>query len=1034
VKQSEKNFIRTLENGVRFGKWIVLENVNEELDAALEPVLLQQKFKQGGQIMMKIGENTIPYNDTFKFFMTTKLPNPHYPPEVCVKVTLLNFTITLSGLEEQLLGVVVQEELPEMAEKKNELTVANAAMSKQLFDIESDILRLLAHSEGNILDDTNLIETLAQAKVTSKEVEEKMAEAVETEKEIDIASNDYRPVAYRAALLFFCIADLSKVDNMYQYSLPWYTNLFITGIANAEQSQELPKRLDLLNDFFTYSVYKNTCRSLFETHKLMFAFLLTIKILQGFDKIDGETWRFLLAGIRPGSPDVANPDPSWIGTQVWTEILCVSTLPKFKGFAEEFGGPSSLTAFKLLFDSVSPQDEPFPGKWQDKLDSLDKLCVLRALRPDKIMEGMQNFINEHMDDRFIQPPAFDLAATFEDATNTTPIIFVLTQGCDPATDLRNLAQDMGVDDRLGAIALGQGQGKIAEKMLASGMDSGDWVLLQNCHLYESWMPTLESIVENFNPEKVHIEFRLWLTSMPAAFFPVLILQGSVKMTKEPPKGLRASMKATYLALNDDLLDKTNHPANYKKLLFGLCFFHATCIERKKFGPLGWNQPYSFGETDRGISISQLAEFLDNYNDVPWDVLKFIVAIVNYGGRITDDKDIRTSEILIDQFMRPAMLTDDYKFSKSGLYYSFLPDKDSPHQSYMDYLESLPINPAPEAFGMHENANINCAQAETYASFSIMLSLQPRTAGGTGKSREELIGDKAKDIKSRVMLPYDIGSIQMNYPVRYDESMNTVLVQELEKFNRLIRILHTSTRDVQLALKGLVVMSGELDAMGTSLFVEQTPALWEAKAYPSLKPLTSWVLDLVDRLSFMSGWVDNGTPCTYWISCYFFPQAFTTGTLQNFARKHSYPIDECEMQYIFVDPPKEELVVKPEDGAFVYGLFCEGARWDYAKHGLEEPLPKELFSPMPCMHFLPVRNKQAPTSGHYRCPVYKVLTRSGILSTTGHSTNFVFWMEVPSDREDCLRQSLCSETNKNCKFSDQTDWIKAGVACFCALRF
>merc|ERR1711865_1317723 len=87
-----------------------------------------------------------------------------------------------------------------------------------------------------------------------------------------------------------------------------------------------------------------------------------------------------------------------------------------------------------------------------------------------------------------------------------------------------------------------------------------------------------------------------------------------------------------------------------------------------------------------------------------------------------------------------------------------------------------------------------------------------------------------------------------------------------------------------------------------------------------------------------------------------------------------------------------------------------------------------------MHFLPFRHKEAPTSGHYRCPVYKVLTRSGILSTTGHSTNFVFWMEVPSDREDCLRQSPCSETNKNCKFSDQTDWIKAGVACFCALRF
>merc|ERR1711871_1052574 len=363
VKQSEKNFIRSLENGVRFGKWILLENVGEELDAALEPVLLQQKFKQGGQIMMKIGENTIPYNDTFKFFMTSKLPNPHCPPEVCVKVTLLNFTITLAGLEEQLLGVTVQEEMPDMAEKKNELTVANAQMKKQLYDIESDILRLLAHSEGNILDDTDLINTLAQAKVTSNEVTEKMKEAEVTEKEIDSASAEYRPVAYRVSLLFFCIADLSAVDNMYQYSLPWYTNLFIMGIANAEKSTDLPQRLAFLNDYFTYSVYKNTCRSLFEEHKLIFAFLLTIKILQGDDKIDADEWRFLLSGIRPESMSGDNPDPSWVPTRGWSEVLCASTLPCLAGFEKDMYKQENLDVFKALFDSNTPQDMPFPGKW-----------------------------------------------------------------------------------------------------------------------------------------------------------------------------------------------------------------------------------------------------------------------------------------------------------------------------------------------------------------------------------------------------------------------------------------------------------------------------------------------------------------------------------------------------------------------------------------------------------------------------------------------------------------------------------------------
>jgi len=118
-KLSESNLIRSLELAIQFGKWVLLENIGEYIDPALEPILLQQKVKQGQNWTIKVGERSIPYNDNFKFFLTTTLPNPHYSPETSVKVTILNFSITPVGLEEQMLNLMVLLEMPELQEKKN---------------------------------------------------------------------------------------------------------------------------------------------------------------------------------------------------------------------------------------------------------------------------------------------------------------------------------------------------------------------------------------------------------------------------------------------------------------------------------------------------------------------------------------------------------------------------------------------------------------------------------------------------------------------------------------------------------------------------------------------------------------------------------------------------------------------------------------------------------------------------------------------------------------------------------------------------
>ena len=273
--------------------------------------------------MIRIGDSTIPWNDTFRFFMTTKLPNPHYAPEVCVKVSLLNFAITFTGLEDQLLGVVVVEEMPEMEEKKNSLVVSNARMRKELQELEDEILYMLSNSQGNILDDHKLIEALASSKVKSKEIQAKVAEAEKTEEQIDISRNSFRPVAYRGSILYFTIAGLGTVDPMYQYSLQWFRNLFVQAIRLSEKSDEHEVRLQNLNDFFTYYLYTNICRSLFERHKLLFAFLLTIRILEGYQEIDATEWSFMISGKCLATEALPNPDPEWLDGRMWSEFCQV---------------------------------------------------------------------------------------------------------------------------------------------------------------------------------------------------------------------------------------------------------------------------------------------------------------------------------------------------------------------------------------------------------------------------------------------------------------------------------------------------------------------------------------------------------------------------------------------------------------------------------------------------------------------------------------------------------------------------------------
>ncbi|WIA13579.1 hypothetical protein OEZ85_007146 [Tetradesmus obliquus] len=1042
IKLTDSNFLRTLENCIRIGNPCLIEDVGEVLDPALEPVLQRCVFKQGGRLLIRLGDADVDYDPAFKLYITTKLANPHYLPEVCIKVTLINFTVTMQGLEDQLLGEVVRQERPELEDQRDRLVTSIAADKRQLQDLEDKILKLLRECEGNILDDEQLLATLNNSKLTSAAIQNRVKEAEETERNINAARESYRPAATRGSILYFAIADLAGISPMYQFSLAYFIRLFSHCIEASGKSGDVAVRLQLLSEYATSFVFKNVSRGLFEEHKLLFSFLLCTSILRhpSANDIADVEWACLVRGAATAAATSgsgssassshkprAKPDAAyWLPDEAWQGLLLLEQLvPPLKGLGDSI--QQDTRGWKEWYESAEPHQQPLPGPWQEQLGGrFAALLLVKQLREEKLMFAAQQYVAAKLGREFTEPEPWTLDGVFEETSARTPIIFILSTGADPTAMLQRFGERRGwvMGQRLHLVSLGQGQGLLAETMIKQAATAGDWVCLQNCHLAASWMRHLQEQVEELahgTSQNVHPDFRLWLTSMPSPVFPVPVLQNGIKLTNEPPKGVKANIGRTYNDAGDELLDScAAKPSEWRRLLFSLSFFHAVVQERRKFGPLGWNICYEFNASDLECSSSTLRMFLDEAEAIPWEALEYVIGQVNYGGRVTDDLDRRCLTSVLRQFLSPRIVRDECAaLTHSGTY---CVPRDGSMESYREYIKALPSTEAPEVFGMHANANIAFQLQETRRLLDAVLSIQPRISGGSGSSASSsdavvaaLCAETLEALPADLDLSEAAAGLFERMPDGKLNSLSVVLGQEVERFQRLAAVLRQSLVALQAAIRGQVVMSAELEAAYNALLLNQVPELWQRVAYPSLKPLAGWVRDYDARVAFMRSWLANGPPACFWLPGFFFPQGFMTGVLQMHARKYSIPIDSLSFGFEVTQSQSGSAVAEPPaDGIFVDGLWIDGGRWDSTAGCLQESQPGVMRAPLPVVHFKPVQSYEPPAE-QYQCPLYKTSERAGVLSTTGQSTNFVLCVSLPVAR------------------GTGTDfWVLQGVALLCQL--
>ena len=898
-----------LEFCMEYGRALIITGVEEEVDPMLDPVLEKQVVTKGKTSYIVVADKAVELNDQFMMYFITRLPNPHFSPELQAKTTVVDFTVTMKGLEEQLLGKVIAKEQKALEDLLNQVLEEVNNNTKALLQLDADLLLRLTSNAGNLLDDPELIGVLANTKAKAAEVKEKLVAADETKVSINEKREQYRPVATRGSVLYFSIVEMSLVNVMYQTSLAQFVELFMKSMDVAEKASLASKRTANIIDAMTYVVYRYINRGLYEKDKLMFVFIATAKIMVTAGLLDAsDVALFLRGGAALDINSVGKKKPTWLSNESWLNaIQLADQSPFFRSLPDSLARNEAM--WRRWYEDNEPEQQPIPDFDMSLQENVDvgpwlRLLVLRSLRMDRTLLVVKDFIRHtpQMGARYVEPITETIDMLYEDMVAAVPVIFLLSTGADPTDNIEMLAKRK--KQTVQCVSLGQGQEPVAIKAINSAAVNGSWVLLQNCELGLGLMDQMEEILGKLR-ESVNPDFRLFITALPHPKFPLGLLQMCTKVTNEPPAGLQAGLLRSYTTMVDqDRLERVD-TLQWRQLVYALCFLHSIVQERRKFGSLGWNIPYEFNDGDLGACIMFLEKHL-YAGSISWATVQYMVSEVQYGGKITDDMDRRLFNTFAENWVCPAVLDSEFTYNPAqpinripkDFVYKLCDAQEV--DVYRKYAQSFPDIDSPELFGLHPNADLTFRVKEVTAMLSTLSETQPKQGGASGGlSREQIVMDKASELLEKMPPDYqeDDYKAALKKLGGMDVPLNIFLFQEIQRLQRVIEKVRTTLTVMQQAIRGEVVMTSELLGALDDIFDAKVPHTWlftpGGDEFSWLLPtLGLWFASIIARDAQNRAWLNTGRPHTYWMTGFFNPQGFLTAMKQEVTRMHKVRVCGC----------------------------------------------------------------------------------------------------------------------------------------------
>jgi dynein heavy chain len=319
---------------------------------------------------------------------------------------------------------------------------------------------------------------------------------------------------------------------------------------------------------------------------------------------------------------------------------------------------------------------------------------------------------------------------------------------------------------------------------------------------------------------------------------------------------------------------------------------------------------------------------NNDEDLPYTTLNYLICEAMYGGRVTDDNDRRVLVCYLDEFLGDFIFDQNQKFYFAKGSYNYEIPNEETFELSLAYIDNLPIFTPPSVFGLHSNAEISYFTNYAKSVWMDILSMQTSSGGGgAGVDREAIISNLADSIQTKTLPElFDEYNIRKSYDL--PSPTQIVLLQELERFNNLIKRMSSSIFDLKRALKGEIGMTADLDLLGSSFFNGFLPPDWARLAPQTQKNLVNWIAHFVRRDKQYRDWITIEEPMVIWLSGLHIPESYNTALVQTTCRSKGWALDKSIMYTkVTTFHDAKEITKRLDQGTYVQGLYIEGARWN-----------------------------------------------------------------------------------------------------------